>query len=123
MSSNTLNDMMSTKIYKKIDFYKTLERIRTISNLSKDKDIAELLGISAQNFGNLKKLKSEKLALHFLNWGLNNGINLNWLFLGDGFPYLEQELDLNEPFIEIVNQILTRDDVEIDLKINRRKHK
>ena len=58
-----------------------------------------------------------------VEWGIKNEINLNWLFLGDGLPYLNQELDINEPFIELVNQILTRDDVEIDLKINRRKKK
>jgi len=63
-----------------INFDDVLERFKKHSGVKNDKDLAALLGISAPDFSNRKK-RGTLLPL-ILEWGINEGVNLQFLIYG-----------------------------------------
>ncbi|VVS95321.1 helix-turn-helix domain-containing protein [Desulfoluna spongiiphila] len=63
-----------------IDLGPILSRLKEAANLSFDKDIAVLLGISAPDFSMRKKRGS--LLPIIIEWAINNNVNLDWLIKG-----------------------------------------
>jgi len=59
-----------------------LERLKKATGLRKEKDIARLLGISAQDFSNRKR--RETLWPLLSEWARKEGISLDWLLSGAG---------------------------------------
>lgn len=64
-----------------MDIPQVIERVKVLKNLKNDKDIAALIGISANDFSNRKKRGT--LLAPFVEWGLNENVDLNWLLTGD----------------------------------------
>ena len=61
-----------------------LDRLKEISGLKKDKEIARLLGISAPDFSNRKRRRS--LSAVATEWALENGHDVAWLIYGQKGP-------------------------------------
>ncbi len=51
-----------------VDFDKIISLVKKIENLSNDKDLAALFGLSAQNFS--KKKKAGTLLRTIIDWGI-----------------------------------------------------
>jgi len=69
---------------KLFDTEAVLDRIKKLYGISKDKDIASLLGLSPQDFSNRKK--RESLVEPIVKWGINENVNFSWLFTGQESP-------------------------------------
>ena len=63
-----------------IDIEKILNKIRFLKGITKKKDIAELLGVSPQDFS--ARVKRETILPLIVNWAINENVNLDWLIKG-----------------------------------------
>jgi len=61
-----------------MDFSRITSKLKEYKGFSTDKEIADLFGLSEQNFNNRKK-RGTLLPLIF-DWALNESVNLEWLF-------------------------------------------
>ncbi len=64
-----------------MDIEKIIARVKKFKSLKRDSDVADLLGDSPTNFSNKKK--RETLIASFINWGINENVNLHWLLTGE----------------------------------------
>ncbi len=58
-----------------------LERSKQVAGVKTDKEFAEILGVSHQNFSARKKNKS--LIPLIVTWALQSDVDLNWLLRGE----------------------------------------
>lgn len=65
---------------RKINEKLILQRFKSAAKCSNNKETAEKLGISPQNFSHRKGRKT--LLGLITKWGIENGIDLNWLLTG-----------------------------------------
>lgn len=107
-----------------VNFNKIIERISVISGKIKDKEIAEIIGLSAPDFSKRKKKGTDSLIRHFLEWGIKNNINLNWLFLGYGSPYLDtakntkaKREEMLKSTLNFLENALSSDEFEIKIEM------
>jgi hypothetical protein len=63
-----------------IDFDKIIKRMKQLSCLKTDRDVADLFGLSAQDFSRRKK-QGTLLPL-IVDWGIINNVDLDWLLKG-----------------------------------------
>lgn len=59
-----------------------LLRLKQAAGVSKEGDLAKVLGISRSNYSNRKKRNT--LQPLIVNWAVENDIDLNWLLYGSG---------------------------------------
>ena len=90
-----------------MDIDKIIERIKSYANINTDLELAELFKHSKTNFSN-KKRRGTLINL-FINWGINENVDLNWLLTGRGDPTFHNEPVLN----------MTRETVEHYGNVNR----
>jgi len=57
-----------------------------------DKEVAEKIGISSQNFSNLKKIGNLPIE-YIMDFGAKRKISINWLFYSQVHSSLENEID------------------------------
>ncbi|WP_319406115.1 helix-turn-helix domain-containing protein [uncultured Desulfosarcina sp.] len=76
-----------------IDIEGALQRIKSIRNISKDKEIAILLDLSPQDFSNRKKRGT--LIDPIVRWGINENVDLNWVLNGKKISNREGESTQN----------------------------
>ena len=95
-----------------LDLSKILLIIKKSRNLTLNKEIAELLNLSEQDFSNRKKRGT--LIEPIVKWGVNENVNLNWLLTGKGEPYVTKSAEvvayLDDPetaeLMEMTKQII-----------------
>ena len=73
-----------------VDLLKIVDRLKSLPNFSTEKQIASELGLSAQDLSKRKKSGSDTLIALITRWGINQGVNLDWLFTGEGEPFAPQ---------------------------------
>lgn len=61
-----------------MDFLRITNKLKEYKKFSTDKEIADLFGLSEQDFNNRKRRGS--LLPLILNWALNEKVDLEWLF-------------------------------------------
>jgi hypothetical protein len=77
-----------------IDFNSILERVKTFKNLTHNKHVAEMLGLSPADFS-LRKKRGTLLPV-LIEWAVNQNVNLDYLIRGkdtlvnEDLDYLEQ---------------------------------
>lgn len=86
------------------NFLNILARIKNHLRIKKDKDVAELLGLSPNHLSNIKRVAAGKPHTgvppknlpfkQLIEWATENNVDLNWLFSGqakdeDHQPWLE----------------------------------
>jgi len=77
-----------------MDFF-IISRIKEITHLKHDKQIAELINLSPTDFNNRKKIGT--LLPLLIDWGIHEKVNLHWLLTGEGDPYVYKEMkDIRE---------------------------
>ncbi len=65
----------------KLDINKIVDRIKTINNVKRDKDVAQLLGIDQRNLASNKSRKGMPFNSLF-RYALKHKISLDYLFWG-----------------------------------------
>jgi len=65
-----------------IDILEIINRIKRLKSVKKDYQVAEIIGISKENFNNKKKRNT--LVPDIVNWATNECLDLNWLLTGQG---------------------------------------
>ncbi len=81
-----------------------IERIKGLHGFTKDKELADFLGLSEQDFNNRKK-RGTLLRL-ILDWSINESMNLNWLLRGKETPTGGISLDrLPRPYCTFVQNL------------------
>jgi len=73
---------MSTQKFIKSELDMILLRLKQAAGVSKEGDLAKVLGISRSNYSNRKKRNT--LQPLIVNWAVENDIDLNWLLYGSG---------------------------------------
>ena len=103
------------------------KRIKAITGLKRDKQIAGLIGITASDYSRRKNQKSDTLMKFFVDWGEKNNINLNWLILGYGTPYLEDTKNeqnnqdaMLQATVNFINKAIMSDKFEVKLELKRK---
>ncbi len=71
-----------------MDIQVALDRIKEVKGLRNDKEIAPLLGLSAQNFSNRKK-RGTLLSL-IVDWAADEGFNAAYILYGEGSLRVDQ---------------------------------
>jgi len=88
-----------------MDTNEIVERAKKAANVSKNKQFADLLGISENNFSNMKI--SGTIVNHLLKWAIQEKINLSWLFYGSERPNQDQLIEdiknLNDWMLEMTD--------------------
>lgn len=64
-----------------IDLNEIIERVKISQKLSLNKEVAEMLGLSAADFS-LRKKRGTLLTI-IIEWGVNQNVNLDWLITGN----------------------------------------
>lgn len=64
-----------------VNLEEILNKIKLLKNISKKKEIAELLGISPQDFS--ARVKRDTILPLIVNWAINENVNLDWLVKGE----------------------------------------
>ena len=119
-------NILSSKNIAMTDLLEISKRIKKVSGVKRNKEVAELIGISASNFSSQWKKNSDTLFRNFMEWGLKNGINLNWLATGYGFPYLEDKNqngskeEILKATINFLQSAIEKDNIEIKLELNKK---
>ena len=96
--SNTNNDIVSIK--------SIVDRAKRAAEVKTDKELAVIIGISKEDFGNRKK-RGTILPL-LVKWAANENVDLNFLITGRiiGSPALDSDPEFGE-LIESTRRILT----------------
>ena len=78
------------------NFLSILDRIKSASKASSDRETAEILGITPSHLNNVKRAAQNKYKgggspkniplRQILEWGKQENINLHWLLTGEGSP-------------------------------------
>ncbi|CAK8713330.1 hypothetical protein GMJAKD_02595 [Candidatus Electrothrix aarhusensis] len=74
-----------------VDIEAVVTRAREAAKVEKNKQLAELIGMSEHSFSNMKI--SGSIINHLLVWAIKEQINLSWLFYGSDTPKQDQLLE------------------------------
>jgi len=102
-----------------VDIDDIISRVRSYLKIKSDRQVAEVLGISKENFSNRKRRGS--LMPLFIEWGIKEGVNLQWLITGETFDSgdiypVEMKLDVDQ-VLQQTRQILEGDDDEASIAL------
>lgn len=94
------------------NFSDIISRIKEDSGFSTDKEVAEIFGLTPQEFS-IRKKRGTLLPL-IVNWGISQKKDLNWLLTGEGSLYIKEaepsqgqaDLDLVWKIIEALEVVL-----------------
>jgi len=73
---------MSSIILKKVNYAAIVKRLMRLQNFDNEYQVADMLGISPPDMSRRKK--SGTLLNLIIDWAINQNINLDWLFKGEG---------------------------------------
>ena len=84
---------VNKKIDEIMDWEKIIDRLKTVENVSCQKDVAEKIGLGETDFSNRKNKGS--LLQYLIRWVLHERVNLNihWLLTGNGEIYNKDRTD------------------------------
>ncbi|MFZ2447460.1 MAG: S24 family peptidase [Syntrophobacteraceae bacterium] len=86
-----MSEVSQQKNHDGVDLDRVSDRLKQVCNVSQDKDLAKLLGISQTDFANRKKRGS--LFPLLINHAINANMNLNWLIWGRGPSYITTDYE------------------------------
>jgi len=101
-----------------VDLSKTISRVKKSCGYKFDKQLAEMFGLSSQDF-NTRKKRGTLLPL-LIEWGINQKVDLNWLFTGEGWTQGKggQQQTLNSALllevIEVVELVLGKHELVLE---------
>lgn len=87
-----------------LNFSAIMERLKQATRTSKDKEVAEMLGLSITSFSNRKRTSAVPFE-EICKAAITRKLNINWLFTGDGAPFLDKD-DWVTPVAEINSGLL-----------------